>query len=215
MGLPSGVLWAPCNIDISRPNGFAKSPFQYDCSFFSFGNVDGHNPTGPASFSPWDWGGINAQDPWYEGQIYGDTPGAALTSNIPVGSEYDAARANLGSPWRMPTSEDFIELISNSIFINANGTEIDASQANKLVTVNGVVGIYLQSTINGARLFFSCAGFGNGTSRGSRVTIGFYWSSTVSSTRGARYLSFSASGVNPQNSSNRYYGFTIRPVMTL
>lgn len=212
MGLPSGLLWATRNIDVTQKNGFAKSPFQYDGSFFSWGNIDGHNPTSDTSFAPWTFGGINPQEPWYEGQLYGDTPGNTLTSNIPVDAKYDAARANLGTTWRMPTILEFSELFNNIIYINADGIEIDASQTNKLVTVNGVVGLYLQSTINGARLFFPCAGFGNGTSLSSRVTIGFYWSSMVSSSRAAKYLSFSANGVNPQNSSLRYFGFAIRPV---
>ena len=34
MGLPSGLLWATCNIDITQDDGFAASPFQYECSFF-------------------------------------------------------------------------------------------------------------------------------------------------------------------------------------
>lgn len=215
MGLPSGVLWAPCNIDVSRQNGFAKSPFQYDCSFFSWGNVDGHNPTGPASFSPWDWGNVNAQEPWYDGQVYGDTPGNTLTGNIPVGVEFDAARANIGDPWRMPSTDDFAELLANCVFINPDGSAIDPSVADKRVTVNGIVGIYLQSSINGARIFFACSGLGTGASRSGRGSYGDYWSSSVINSRNSRHLSFSASGVYPQNSNNRYFGFTVRPVMTL
>lgn len=216
MGLPSGVLWAPCNIDVSRPNGFAKSPFQYDCSFFSWGNVDGHNPTGPASFSPWDWGGANAESPWYEGQVYGDTPGSTLTSNIPVNGEFDAAMANLGAPWRIPTREDFVELFENVIFINADGSEIDVEVPNKCVTVNGVVGLYLQSKINGARLFLSCSGYGVGSSRNNRGVYGNYWSSSYYSARFAWFLRFNYAGVSPQTyNSGRFYGYAVRPVMEL
>lgn len=215
MGLPSGVLWAPCNIDISQPNGFAKSAFQYDCSFFSWGNVDAHNPTGPASFSPWNWGGINAQDPWYEGQVYGETPGNTLTGDIPVGVEFDAAQANIGAPWRMPSADDFTELFANSVFINPDGSAIDPSVADKRVSVDGVVGVYLQSTVNGARLFFACSGYGADMARNGRGTLGFYWSSTWSSARYAIHLYIRSSGVNPQNNNVRYYGSAIRPVMTL
>jgi hypothetical protein len=38
MGLPSGTLWCKKNIDVTQPNGLAASPFQYGCSFFSWGN---------------------------------------------------------------------------------------------------------------------------------------------------------------------------------
>lgn len=215
MGLPSGVLWAPCNIDVSRPNGFAESPFQYECSFFSWGNVDGHNPTGPASFSPWNWGGVNAQAPWYEGQVYGSTPGSALETDIPVSPEFDAARANLGAPWRMPSADELTELFDNCVFIKSDGSVIDPSVTDKRVTVDGVVGLYLQSTINGARLFLSCSGLGVDTSRNNRGSVGYYWSSLVVSSRSARGLYFYSSGANVQYNGNRFAGFAIRPVMTL
>lgn len=215
MGLPSGVMWSPVNIDIEQPGGFAKSPFQYDCSFFSWGNVDGHNPTGPASFSPWSWGGVNAEEPWYDGQVYGDTPGNTLTGNIPVGVAYDAARANLGAPWRIPTSGDFVELLDNCIFIDANGTEIETSRVDKRISLNGIVGIRLRSVINGNVIFFPASGYGNGTTLGSRGIDGLYMSSSWVSDRYARYLGFGSDGVFPQGTGNRFYGFPVRPVMTL
>ena len=112
----------------------------------------------------------------------------------------------------MPTTGEYAELFANIRYINADGTPIDASQTNKLVTVNGVVGLYLESTINGARLFFSCSGFGNGRSWGSRGSSGFYWSSSWVSARLARYLRFYSGGVYPQNYDGRYYGFAVRPV---
>lgn len=215
MGLPSGVMWSPVNIDIEQPGGFAKSPFQYDCAFFSWGNVDGHNPTGPASFSPWNWGGVNEQEPWYDGQVYGDTPGSTLNGDIPVGVEYDAARANLGAPWRIPTSGDFVELLENCIYIDADGTEIEASIVDKRISINGIVGIRLRSKINGNVIFFPASGSGFGTSWGNRGVNGYYWSSSWFSARGARYLGFSSGGVDPLYTSARSDGFAVRPVMTL
>lgn len=212
MGLPSGLLWATRNIDVTQKNGFAESPFQYDCSFFSWGNIDGHNPTSPTSFAPWDWGQINAQAPWYDGQVYGDTPGNTLTGNIPIDDKYDAARANIGAPWRMPTSAEFNELFANIIFIDANGQEINTSKTNKLVTVNGVIGLYLQSKINGARLFFPCTGYGVGNSLNYRRNNGIYWSSTWESDRNAMILVFLSLVINPQAYNDRFGGFTIRPV---
>lgn len=212
MGLPSGLLWATRNIDVTQKNGFAASPFQYDCSFFSWGNIDGHNPTSPSSFAPWDWGSINAQAPWYEGQVYGDTPGNTLTDNIPVNDKYDAARANIGSPWRMPTTNEFGELFQNTIYINADGTEVDTTKTDKRVTINGVVGLYLQSKINGARLFLPCSGQGRGISRNYRGDLGQYWSSTIYGIRYGRFLYFYPSGIFPQSYSDKSYGFAIRPV---
>lgn len=213
MGLPSGTLWARCNIDVMQQNKFAASPFQYECSFFSWGNVDGHNPTSNTSFAPWDWGGINSQEPWYEGQIYSETKGSTLMDDIPPTTEFDAARANLGAPWRMPTQNDFDELFNNIIYINADGTEVDTTKTDKRVNVNGIRGIYIESKINGARLFFACSGYGNGTSLNSRSSGGSYCSSTLGSSRDARNLSFGSSGIYPHNNSSRYLGRTVRPVI--
>ena len=212
MGLPSGTKWAARDIDITKPGGFCDTPFVYEKTFFSWGNIDGHNPTTPSSFSPYNWGGVNEQEPWYDGQVYGNTKGNTLTGNIPVGEEYDAARANLGAPWRMPTNAEFAELFDNIIYINADGTEVDSQQTDKRVTVNGIVGLYIQSTINGARLFFSCSGSGTGSSRNNRGSVGSYWSSTWNSARNARRLYFYSGGVDPQNFSNRYVGFAVRAV---
>ena len=148
MGLPSGVKWASRDIDLTKPGGFCETPFTYEKSFFSWGNIDGHNPSRVSAFD-YDWGGVNAQEPWYEGQPYGSTPGNTLTGNIAVGEDFDAARANLGAPWRMPTNAEYGELFANIRYINADGTEVDTTKTNKLVTVNGVVGLYLESKLNG------------------------------------------------------------------
>jgi len=212
MGLPSGTLWAKTNIDVTQTNGFAASEYQYDCSFFSWGNIDGHNPTSNSSFSPYNWGGVNEAEPWYANQPYGNTKGNTLTGNIAVGEDFDAARANLGAPWRMPTSAEYGELFANIIYINADGTEVDTTKTDKRVTVNGIVGLYIQSKINGARLFFSCSGLGDGTSRYNRGSYGYYWSSTFGSSRGARILYFNSGGVYPQNNYTRFYGFAVRAV---
>ena len=212
MGLPSGVKWASRDIDLTKPGGFCETPFTYEKSFFSWGNIDGHNPTSNRSFSPWNWGGVNGSAPYYEGQVYGSTPGNTLTGNIAVGDDYDCARANLGAPWRMPTNTEYGELFSNIDYLNADGTIKDASETNKLVTVNGVVGIWIQSKINQNRLFFSCSGSGNGPSWYDRGTSGYYWSSSLYSAAQGRLLVFYSGGVYPQLSSNRFYGFAVRPV---
>ncbi len=202
LGLPSGVKWATRNIDITQANGFAASPFQYECSFVSWGNTEMHNPSSTSAFD-YDWGTSN------DGP-YANTPGAALTANM--APSMDAARANLGSPWRQPTTGEFAELFSNCIYIDANGAEVDTTQADKRVTVNGVLGLYLQSKINGNRIFFACSGNGYGTSWVSRGSGGYYWSSSLYSATDGRYLGFYSGGVHPQNGSNRFYGFAVRAV---
>ena len=203
LGLPSGLKWATRSIDITQANKFAASPFQYECTFFSWGNTEGHNPADASSFS-YDWGTGN------DGP-YASTPGAALTGNM--SPSMDAARANLGAPWRMPTTEEYAELFANIDYVGADGTTvIDSATTNKLVTVNGVTGIYLKSKINGNLLFFACSGNGYGASWGSRGSDGYYWASSLYSSTYGRSLYFGSGGVYPQHYSYRFYGFAVRAV---
>ena len=206
LGLPSGLLWATRNLDVTQANGFAASPYQYECSFFSWGNTDGHNPVSANSFGEWSWGNANTSEP------YVSSPGAALTASF--GNGYDAACMNLGKPWRMPTTEEFAELFnaSNTKFINADGTDIDSAQANKLTTVNGVVGILLKSLANDKTIFFPCSGFGYGQSWDYRGSYGNYWSRSLISQTYGRGLYFSSGGVDPQDTNYRFYGFAVRAV---
>ena len=212
MGLASGVKWATHDIDITKPSGFCDTPFVYEKSFFGWGNIDGHNPMNNSFSGVYDWGGVNSQEPWYDGQVYGNTKGATLTGSITTDEEFDAARANLGSPWRMPTTEEFKELFDNCIYIDASGAEISTGTRDKRVTINGIVGLYLQSKTNGNRLFFACSGYGYGTSWDGRGSYGDYWSASFNSAHVASNLGFYSGGVNPQRDSFRYNGFAVRPV---
>lgn len=210
MGLPSGLKWAPMNIDGLQERSFALSPLQYDCSFVSWGNIEPHNPNNEGKFE-YDWGGANAQEPWFENQPYGLTPGSELETDIDIA--HDFAHKICGGKWRMPKKEDFDELIENCDFVQSDGTTvIDAGTTDKRITVNGVLGIYLKSKNNGNLLFFACSGLGVGKSLNNRGSGGFYWSASFNSDKLAYYLNFSSSGVDPQHDGSRYCGFAVRPV---
>ena len=203
MGLPSGLKWATRNIDVTQANGFAASPYQYECTFFSWGNTNGQNPSSTSAFAN-TWGTGNDTEP------YVSSPGAALTANM--SPSMDAARANLGAPWRMPTTEEYAELFANIDYLDASGNVISASTTNKLITYNGVVGIRLKSKINSKELFFPCSGYGYGASWLGRGSLGFYWSSSLYSSAIGRGLSFDSGGVYPQLNYDRFRGFAVRAV---
>lgn len=202
MGLPSGLLWAKRNIDLSQADKFAPSEYSYDASFFSWGNTDGHNPTG-TTFD-YDFGTSN------DGP-YASTPGAKLTGNI--SPSYDAAHVNLGEPWRMPTSEEIKELFDNCDFIDANGDVIPSTTNSKLVTMSGVAGIRLKSKINGRILFFPCCGWSDGTQLYNKGIDGDYRSTSFCTATQARILYFNQDTCQTGNFAYRYSGFVIRPVM--
>lgn len=203
LGLPSGRKWATHNIDVTMQNGFTKSIYQYECSFFSWGNTFGVNPISSTAFS-YNWG--NGND-----GLYASTPGASLAGNVELG--YDAAFANFGNSWRLPTTEDFAELFnsSNTKYVDASGTEI-ADATNKLTTINGIRGFCLMSKANGKTIFFPCSGNGSGTSWNRRGSNGYYWSSSLYSSTHGRSLDFHSGGVYPHSSNDRFFGFAVRPV---
>ena len=178
LALPSGLLWAEKNVG-------AATPYE-DGLYFSWGNVVGH--TGDDGY---DFGTSN------DGP-YADTPGAALTGNIPTNGTYDAARHNLGSPCRMPTVGEFQELNNNC---DSEWTDED-----------GVAGRRFTSRINGNSIFFPAAGYRYGTGLSRLGSYGGYWSSSLYSSAYGYNLYFYSEGVNPAISNDRFNGFTVRAV---
>ena len=178
LALPSGLLWCEHNVG-------AASPYD-DGLYFSWGNVEGHTGTDGYDF------GTGNDGP------YASTPGAALTGNISVDGTYDAARHNMGAPWRMPTQPEFQELYDNCDSI---WTDED-----------GVVGRRFTSRINGNSIFFPASGYGNGTSLDYRGSNGYYWSSSLYSSAYGYALGFYSGGVYPASNSRRFHGFSVRAV---
>ena len=197
LGLPSGLKWATRNIDLTQRNGFAASPYQYECSFFSWGNTEGHNPISEFGFD-YDWGTSNEDD------AYSKTPGAKLNNKSEI-------IHIINNKWRIPTKDDFQELFDYTNFIKPDGKKI--TDNNRRVEIESVNGMLLESRINEVRLFFPCSGYGDGPSWNDRGSSGYYWSSSLdySSTEG-RCLSFDSGGVGPQYYNSRFYGFSVRPV---
>ena len=189
LGLPSGTLWCDRNVG-------AKSPYD-DGAYFSWGNTTPHYPKQGNS----DWGDDEEafEEDFFSPDTYEKSEGSKLDGDIDLA--HDAAHVNMGAQWQMPTQEQFEELAEHCIW--------------QRKTINGVNGYLVTSKANGNSMFFSCSGFGHGTSRGSRGSNGYYWSSTFSDSRYARYLNFYSGGVNPQDYDYRYFGFAVRAVQNL
>lgn len=173
LGLPSGLLWAKCNVGARTPEEAGL--------YFSWGNLFGHAEGSGYNFSQ---------------AVYNATPAAAITTSLSLSQ--DAARANLGAPYRMPTASEFQELYDNCTSV--------------WTTINGVNGRLFTSNVNGNTLFFPAAGLYGGASLYDRGSYGYYWSSTYYSPAYARGLGSNSSGVNPQSNNERRYGFSVRAV---
>ena len=190
LGLPSGTLWATCNVG-------ASSPVEYG-DYFAWGET--------TTKGDYDWdtykyceGSYNTITKYCTQSDYGYngfTDGQ--TELLP---EDDAATANWGSDWQMPSLEQCEELF-NSDYTTTDWT-----------TLNGVKGYKITSKSNGKSIFLPAAGIRYGTILGYAGGIGYYWSCSLSTSysNNAYNLIFDSASIKTNNYS-RYYGQSVRPV---
>lgn len=153
LGLPSGTLWATCNVGANKPEDYGKC--------FAWGEIK------PKSTCNWNT---------YK---YCKGDDASLTKYCTISSfgyeEFadslivlqptdDAATANWEDGWYMPTEEQWEELYKNT--------------TNTWTTQNGVNG-RLFTAGNGNSLFLPAAGNRWGSEVGYAGSYGSYWSSTL------------------------------------
>ncbi len=111
--------------------------------------------------------------------------------------QYDAARANWGGTWRLPTKAEFDELRNKCKW---EWTELGGKKGCRVIGPNG------------NSIFLPVAGLRSGSLLDYSDTGGFYWSSTPdSSTDSAYYLHFGR-GYRNTDWHYRLYGFPVRPV---
>lgn len=170
LGLPSGLKWATCNVGADKPE--------------EYGNY-------------YAWGETKTKDAYtHKNSRTLDK----IMKDISGNHEYDAATANWGGSWRMPTIDEL-----NELRINCSWTWI---------TQNGVEGYKVTSKKNGNSIFLPAAGYRYGSSLYYAGYYGYYWSSTPNDDLDfyAYYLDFN--GYNHSMDDNyRDYGQSVRPVL--
>lgn len=114
-------------------------------------------------------------------------------------TEDDAANANLGGNWRMPTAAEWTELRENCTWT--------------WTTQNGVNGMLVTAS-NGNSLFLPSAGVWADTNLYDVGDEGNYWSSSLytGSPRYAGKLRFNSVNIYDGYNDNRCYGYSVRPV---
>ena len=199
LGLPSGTKWATYNVGAGSPEDYGD--------YFAWGETE------PKDYYYWDsykwmtdgmssWDGVNkytsadwqTSGVWYD--EYGEFIGDGKTT---LDLEDDAANANWGSDWRMPTKAEQNEL----------RTKCTWTWSMK----NGIKG-YTVTGPNGNSIFLPAAGDRYDSDLGGAGSDGYYWSSSLYTYYSNRaYDLYFSSGIVDLGGSYRYGGRSVRPVL--
>jgi hypothetical protein len=189
LGLPSGTLWATCNVGAESPEDYGdyfawgETKPKEDYDWFTYEYCEGFFNTLTKYCLQSDYG--------YRGFRDGKPE---------LFPEDDAATENWGSEWQMPYQEQFEELINNSY------------TTTEWTKQNGIYGCKITSKTNGKTIFLPAAGYWEGTSLGYVGSGGYYWSRTLDSySYGALRLYFDSSDIET-NGRLRCVGQSVRPV---
>lgn len=188
-----GLKWATMNIGASKPSDYGL--------YFAWGDTQGYTYEQVGSGEGqkyFGWADYKYGNPNDTGITkYNETDGKTILEAVD-----DAAVANWGGSWRMPTKADF----------QALGAAVDTEWTQ----VNTVYGILCTDKKDRSKtLFFPAAGL---CYNGSVRSVGYngnYWSSSLnaSSRQSAYYLYFRSGLASWDSNYVRYYGCAVRPVV--
>lgn len=152
LGLPSGTLWATCNLGATKPTELGNR--------YAWGET-----TSKSSFSEYDYAYYNRSTMTY----------TDIGADI-AGTEYDAATINLGKDWRMPSSTEMAELKSKCSWLwtqigGVNGYKVTGPNGNSLFFPHNA--IFLDDT-----RFWTSSKYSN-TSNGSNAVYAGFSSSYI------------------------------------
>ena len=189
LGLPSGTLWATMNIGALAPYDFGN--------YFLWGEVETKALFNWTTYK-WCDGTDETLTKYCTDASYG-----SVDNKSELEPEDDAAYVNWGPSWRMPTSEQFQELIDYCTW--------------ESVSNHGVNGNWITGP-SGNTIFLPCAGYRTDASYIGTGDYGIYWSRTLSNSnrpdlaRSLHIMKFGVSAVQCV-SDYRAYGATVRPVL--
>ena len=194
VNLGLSVKWASVNLGATSPEGYGD--------YYAWGETE---PKSTYSWSTYKWSNSNGTQftkycPSGKTDYWGGTGNPDGKSVLDL--EDDAARANLGGNWRMPTDAEWKELQSKCTWT--------------WTTMNGVDGHKVTSKVSGYTdkwIFIPASGYRSGSSTYSVGSYVHMWSSSLytANPQYALVLRFSPNSIE-RSYTQRYEGQTIRPV---
>ena len=198
LGLESGTLWAKCNIG-------ATSETDYGI-YFQWGDISGVSGSLVGKYSDekynWSTAPFNNGSSSFDEEYFNSVKGTVCPNGI-LAEEYDTATQIMGSDWRMPTKEEFEELLNGTTYkwiTNYNGTGVNGRK-------------FTSKTDTSKYIFIPAANRCRSGSVGNVGGEGYVWSSSLSTSNpgGAWYLDF-GSGNCSMYYGSRYGGQSVRGV---
>ncbi len=191
LGLPSGTLWATCNVGATSP--------EQDGAYFAWGETTTEKYKYTYDWSTYKYcnGGSRTQTKYCTDSSYG-----TVDNKTTLDPSDDAAHVNWGGDWRMPTKSEQDELLDECTWTwtdNYNNT--------------GVAGCIVTGT-NGNSIFLPAAGYRAEYATFCDVGVyGCYWSSSLNESYPNRsyYLDFGSDSYDEYR-NYRCYGRSVRPV---
>ncbi len=190
LGLPSGKIWATCNVGASSPEEYGD--------YFAWGETWTKNTFDWSAYQYCN-GTSNTLTKYCNNSNYGYN---GYTDNLTTLQLVDDVAHATGSgwyiDWHIPTYNEWNELYQYT--------------TQTMTTRNGVNGLLFTAN-NGNSIFLPAAGYRSGSSLNNAGNAGNYWSSSINTNTpySAWRFNFNLEG-NHIYSIHRYYGFSVRPV---
>lgn len=189
LGLPSGTLWANCNVGAISPTecgeyfawGETQAKENYEWSTYKYCNGSENTLTKYCTRS--DLGIVD--------------------NKTTLEASDDAATANWGGSWRTPTE--------------AENEELSTECTWTWTIFNGVYGFHITSKKDMSKsIFLPAAGYRKGTMLLNVGVDGYYWPSSPYSINSSlvHVLYFESGNNNYTAYSHRYRGYSVRPVLS-
>lgn len=191
LGLPSGTKWATTNVGASTPEGYGN--------YYAWGETSTKSSYTWSNYK-WCRGTYNTLTKYgYLYNFVGTIVDYGVIDNKKVLElSDDAARANWGGSWRMPTVEQLEELGNGSYCLWTK------------TTLNGVDGYVITSKVNGNSIFLPAAGSKGDDLAGLTSDNCYYWSCNIANNYPSRAYVYSGHRIY---TPERFMGASIRPVL--
>ena len=188
LGLPSGTLWATCNIGATKPEDYGEH--------FAWGEIGTKHIYDESTYKYANGGSFSRLTKYCSKSKYGNHRFSDRLTELQYG---DDPASSWGDGWHMPTKAQCDELLSYT--------------TNQWAAQNGVEGRLFTSKQNGQMLFLPAAGSRWDSGLYNAGSFGNYWTRSlyIDNPDSAWYLRFFSGNCN-MGCYIRGRGFSVRPV---